>query len=232
MRDKTHLSFDAAYLTKDAIDVSDGTMTIEGRRRSSAATVSTGIRERWYDTGYIDTIGKFSQKYGRWEMRAKLPTGHTMTRGVWPAFWLRGDRTNGEIDIMEAYGGESIQRWNPAGSYTTTLWEDTNLGKQRGEWYSWAHTNWASKSPGVYSDFHTYGFNWTPDCMQFTYDGQVLSTIPVEEVPWAESAFDSPFNIRLNMQVGSSYWGMPDQQYTKDAFDYVVDSVKVYRMNP
>ena len=155
-----------------------------------------------------------------------------MTRGVWPAFWLRGDRTNGEIDVMEAYGGESTQRWNPAGSYTTTLWEDTNLGKQRGEWYSWAHQNWATRTPGVYEGFHTYGFNWTPDCMQFTYDDQVLSTIPVDDVPWARTAFDSPFNIRLNMQVGSSYWGMPDQQHTKDAFDYVVDSVKVYRVNP
>lgn len=232
VRDRTHLSFDAAYVTKDAVDVSDGTLTIEGRRRSTPASVSSGVRERWYDTGYLDTVGTFSQKYGRWEMRAKLPTSRAMTRGVWPAFWLRGDRTNGEIDVMEAYGGESTQRWNPAGSYTTTLWEDTNLGKQRGEWYSWAHQNWATRTPGVYEGFHTYGFNWTPDCMQFTYDDQVLSTIPVDDVPWARTAFDSPFNIRLNMQVGSSYWGMPDQQHTKDAFDYVVDSVKVYRVNP
>ncbi len=234
VRDKTSLSFDAAYLTKDAVKVGNGVMTIQGRRRSSPATVSSGLRERWYDTGYIDTIGKASQKYGRWEMRAKLPTAHTMTRGVWPAFWLRGDRTTGEIDIMEAYGGESTQRWNPAGSYTTTLWEDTNLGKQKGEWYAWAHQDWATRSPAasVYSQFHTYGFNWTPDCMQFTLDGQVLSTVRSADVPWAKAAFDSPFNIRLNMQVGSSYWGMPDTAHTKDAFDYVVDSVKVYRMNP
>jgi beta-glucanase (GH16 family) len=234
VRDKTSLSFDAAYLTKDAVKVGNGVMTIQGRRRSSPATVSSGMRERWYDTGYIDTIGKASQKYGRWEMRAKLPTAHSMTRGVWPAFWLRGDKTAGEIDIMEAYGGESIQRWNPAGSYTTTLWEDTNLGKQKGEWYAWAHKDWATRSPSasVYSEFHTYGFNWTPDCMQFTLDGQVLSTIRTADVPWTRTAFDSPFNIRLNMQVGSSYWGMPDTAHTKNAFDYVVDSVKVYRMNP
>lgn len=234
VRDRDHLSFDAAYLTKDAVEVGNGTMTIQGRRRSSPATASSGLRERWYDTGYIDTIGKFSQKYGRWEMRAKVPTAHTMTRGVWPAFWLRGDKTAGEIDIMEAYGGESIQRWNPAGSYTTTLWEDTNLGKQKGEWYAWAHQDWATRSPAasVYSQFHTYGFNWTPDCMQFTLDGQVLSTIRTADVPWTRTAFDSPFNIRLNMQVGSSYWGMPDTAHTKNAFDYVVDSVKVYRMNP
>ena len=232
VRDKDHLSFDAAYLRKENVVVKDGVMTIQGRRSDSPYTVSTGMQKRWYTTGYVDTIGKFSQKYGRWEMRAKLPTSTTMTRGVWPAFWLRADNTPGEIDIMEAYGGESTQRWNPARSYTTTLWEDTNLGKAKGEWYSWAHDDWQTKSRPVYEDFHTYGFNWTPDCMQFTYDDQVLSTIPMSDVPWAKAAFDSPFNIRLNMQVGSSYWGMPESSHTKDAFDYVIDSVKAYKMNP
>ena len=233
VRDDDHLSFDAAYLRQENVVVDDGVMTIQGRRASSPYTVSTGLQKRWYTTGYVDTIGSFSQQYGRWEMRAKLPTSTTMTRGVWPAFWLRADDTPGEIDIMEAYGGESTQRWNPGRSYTSTLWEDTNLGKERGEWYTWAHDDWETLRPSeaVYQDFHTYGFNWTPDCMQFTYDDRVIDTVRISEVPWAKEAFDSRFNIRLNMQVGSPFWGMPDAEHTKDRFDYVVDRVTVYRMN-
>lgn len=232
VRDNAHLSFDAAYLTKNAVKVSNGSLRIEGRRRSSPATASNGLRQRWYNTGYLDSIGTFSQKYGRWEIRAKLPTSHTMARGVWPAFWLRADKTAGEIDIMEAYGGQSTQKWNPAGSYTSTLWENTNLGRQRGEWFSWAHKNWSTITPGVYNAFHVYGVNWTPDCIQFTLDDKVMSSVALKNLPWTKTAFNSTFNMRLNMQVGSSYWGMPDRTHTKDAFDYIVDNVRVYKMNP
>jgi Glycosyl hydrolases family 16 len=44
----------------------------------------------------------FSQRFGYFEMKAKLPDGP----GVWPAFWLVGDsKTNSpEIDVMEYYG--------------------------------------------------------------------------------------------------------------------------------
>ncbi|MFX9684343.1 glycoside hydrolase family 16 protein, partial [Acinetobacter baumannii] len=57
----------------------------------------------------MTTRGKFSFQYGRAEARIKLPRG----QGIWPAFWMVGDRVNcdgwpacGEIDIMENIGRE------------------------------------------------------------------------------------------------------------------------------
>ncbi|KQY59307.1 hypothetical protein ASD11_06955 [Aeromicrobium sp. Root495] len=230
VRDDDHLSFDAAYLKKENVTVRNGALTIAGRRMSEAKTVSGGQSQRWYSTGYLDTIGKFSQEHGRWEMRAKLPTDGTRTRGVWPAFWLRGDRTAGEIDIMETYGSPSTQtRYNPSSSYQATLWQDTNLGPKAGKWTAWAHQDWQTHTPAVYEGYHVYGVNWMADCLQFTIDDTVFATVSTKDVPWMSTAFSGPFNIRLNMQVGSSYWGMPDRQNTKDAFDYVVDYVRVYR---
>lgn len=230
VRDNDYLSFDAAYLKKENVSVKNGALTIAGRRMSAAKTVSGGQSKRWYSTGYLDTIGKFSQEYGRWEMRAKLPTDNTKTRGVWPAFWLRGDKTAGEIDVMESYGSPSTQaRYNPSSSYQATLWQDTNLGPKAGKWTAWAHQDWQTHSPAVYEGYHVYGVNWMPDCLQFTIDDTVFATVSKKDVPWMASAFSGPFNIRLNMQVGSSYWGMPDETHTKDAFDYVVDYVRVYR---
>ncbi len=56
----------------------------------------------------------FSQQYGYFEMRAKLPA-HP---GVWPTFWLSsappGGSPNVEIDVLEFYG-------DPLGSYMSTV---------------------------------------------------------------------------------------------------------------
>jgi len=60
-----------------------------------------------YTSARILTKGLFSQRYGRFEARMKLPTG----KGIWPAFWLLGSNIDfdpwpksGEIDIMENIG--------------------------------------------------------------------------------------------------------------------------------
>ncbi len=52
----------------------------------------------------------FSQAYGRFEARIKIPSG----QGMWPAFWLLGDNISsvgwpkcGEIDIMEKMSAKS-----------------------------------------------------------------------------------------------------------------------------
>src|SRR5438270_4755858 len=64
---------------------------------------------RNYTSARLNTAGKFSQAYGRFEARIKIPRG----QGMWPAFWLLGDNSNtvgwpsgGEIDIMENIGKE------------------------------------------------------------------------------------------------------------------------------
>ena len=61
--------------------------------------------ERSYTSARIHTEGKFSQRYGRFEARIRIPAG----QGMWPAFWMMGDSpkqwpNRGEIDIMENIG--------------------------------------------------------------------------------------------------------------------------------
>ena len=62
-----------------------------------------------YTSARLKTLGKFTQTYGRFEARMKIPFG----QGLWPAFWMLGDDidrvdwpTCGEIDIMENIGKE------------------------------------------------------------------------------------------------------------------------------
>ena len=74
--------------------VKDGILEIEARKSPSGQWRS-GMLASWdaCDSG-------FAQRYGYFEMRAKVPAGP----GFWPAFWLIGlDKSNGtaEVDIFE-----------------------------------------------------------------------------------------------------------------------------------
>lgn len=78
------------------VSVENGVLKITARQESFEGSGYTSAR--------LITKGLFQQKYGRFEARVKLPTG----QGLWPAFWLLGDDSNGdiwpqigEIDVME-----------------------------------------------------------------------------------------------------------------------------------
>ena len=217
VRDGESLSFDKARILARNVTVHDGVLDIAGKRET--------VSNRDYTTGYVDTIGKFSQKYGRWEMRAKVPTDATKTRGVWPAFWLRGDSTPGEIDIMETWGSPATQSFDPSTSNSWTIWRDTNVGGAD-KFTGWSHSQ--GHSPAIYEAYHVYAVNWSPGCMTFSFDGTVVGSVNTTRASWMTTSFNSPFNIRLNMQVGSSHWGYPDSRNTKTQFNYLVDYVRAY----
>ena len=110
VRDNWRLNQDKAVTSKRNVKVSDGRLTIRTKRLAKADVRDASRR---YSSGYLDTVGKFSQKYGRFEVRAKLPTVKNNSRGVWPAFWLRpddGQGNEGEIDVFEAYGPPKARR--------------------------------------------------------------------------------------------------------------------------
>jgi beta-glucanase (GH16 family) len=227
--DSTHgvLSYDRAVIFKGNARVADGVLHLEGKKLSSPV-IKRG--ERWFSTGYLDTIGKFSQKYGRWEMRAKLPLTANNSKGIWPAFWLRpdGGATGGEIDIMEAYGTPTAVSFSPQDRAGTTLHYD-----QTGENKTSA---WIPVTPTLSSAFHTWTFEWTPQGMKWLFDGQVYKTVDRTNNLAYEAAFETSakFNIRLNMQYGSPYWGMPDpsnSSVTKNYADYQVDYVRAWSYN-
>ncbi|MCW2831130.1 MAG: hypothetical protein JWP31_1822, partial [Aeromicrobium sp.] len=131
VRDEESLSFDSARIRAANVTVHDGLLDIAGKRETVAG--------REWTTGYLDTIGTFSQEFGRWEMRAKVSTDGVRTRGVWPAFWLRGDSTPGEIDVMETYGAPATQTYDPSRSYEWTIWKDTTRESGDDKIRGWAH---------------------------------------------------------------------------------------------
>lgn len=221
VRDQTTVGYDNARILAGNASETNGILRLQARRDQ--------VGDRPYSTAYLDTIGHFSQQYGRWEMRAKLPTVPGSSRGVWPAFWLRNDQGAGESDIMEAYGGPTDQPSFRSDSYTWTIHEDTN--KQLSQKTLTGYGTPTSAAP-VSDAYHVYAMAWTPEAMKFYFDGVLVGTAKASDVDWFAKTFNSPMNIRLNLQIGSKWAGFPDPakpDLTKMPANFDVDYIRVYK---
>lgn len=153
--------------------------------------------------GYLDTIGKMSYAYGRWEARMRFPWG-AAGQGYWPAFWLRpDDGGNGEVDIMEAWPGKN--------DVHQSLWKDYS-GTPHAEG---PHKGTPSFDP---TQWHVYAVEVEADSLKF-YTDDVLVWDATNAVSWRKATFDrgAKWNIRLNLQIGQTsngttpgYGGWPD----------------------
>jgi beta-glucanase (GH16 family) len=173
-----------------------------------------------YTSARLFTKKKFTQAYGRFEARIKLPFG----QGIWPAFWLLGDNIDtvgwpecGEIDVMENIGRE------PAIVH----------GTLHGPGYSGAKGVGASYTlprAGRFADaYHTFAVEWEPDAIRWYVDGKLTQTKRPADLPsGAKWVFDHPFYIILNLAVGGAWPGNPDASTTFPQ-TMLVDYVRVYR---
>jgi beta-glucanase (GH16 family) len=192
--------------------VGGGNLTLRALRENATC----GSKSRAFTQSYLDTIGKASFKYGRFEIRAKSPNKPETSAGLWPAFWLRpDDGGNGEIDVTELPGGAD---WY-AKSTAAIFWDYTPLKQD---------ARIALPGGGYPADgFHTYTTEWDANALKWYIDGKLVWTRDRTTTPWYDKAFTKPYNIRLNFQVGG-WLGEPDAK-TQFPADFVVDYVKVYQ---
>jgi beta-glucanase (GH16 family) len=217
VRDKTWSTNELSILTSRPknVSVDNGVLSLTAQRERYTAYSET----RNYTSGYLDTIGTASWTYGRFEMRAKLPTRKGISQGMWPAFWLRpNDGGDGEIDIMEAIGQSGSDN-----RVSQTLWYDYHGTKPRQ-----AHEDIlpSGTSSGSY---HVYALEWEKSAMRWYVDGRLTYTRNTSNTPWVTAKqFAKPYNIRLNLQVGGSWPGSPNSSTAFPA-TYSVDYVRVYQ---
>jgi beta-glucanase (GH16 family) len=164
-------------------------------------------------------MGNFQQEYGRFEARIKIPAG----QGLWPAFWMLGDDidTNGwpqcgEVDIMENIGKEP----------------GTVHGSLHGPGYSGSNPLTASSIlPGgakLSDEFHLFAVEWEASEVRFYLDSTLYETRTPADIPMGDKwVYDHPFFILLNVAVGGSWPGDPDET-TIFPQTMLVDYVRVY----
>jgi len=147
--------------------------------------------DRPFLSGMLSTDRTFAQRYGYFEMRARLPGG----RGMWPAFWMvaKTHEEHIEIDVMEAVG------WD-----TTHVYQSTHLKASRGKGM---HLAVAAEEFDYTRGFYSYGVEWTPDELVFYIDGH--ETARTDGAPFR----DAPAMYMIaNLAVGGDWAGTPDAE--------------------
>jgi beta-glucanase (GH16 family) len=187
--------------------------------KETYADPSDGVM-RNYTSARLKTQGLFSQAYGRFEARIKIPAG----QGMWPAFWMLGKDIGavgwpkcGEIDIMENIGKEpGIVHGSLHGPSTSGRTSDASAPFSLP-----AGQNFAA-------DFHLYAVEWEPGTIRFYVDTNLYGTFNSSQWPAGGTwVFDHPFFIILNVAVGGDWPGAPDN-FTIFPQQMLVDYVRVY----
>lgn len=199
--------------------IKGGNLVITAEQETVPFACSDGSRNS-YTSARLKTQGLFSEAYGRFEARIKIPAG----QGMWPAFWMLGDNistagwpTCGEIDVMENIGREP-------GTVHGSLHGPSTISRT-----SDATSIFTLPAPqALADDFHLYAVEWEPGVVRFYVDANLYATFTESQWPTGGTwVFDQAFFIILNVAVGGTWPGSPDST-TVFPQQMLVDYVRVY----
>lgn len=166
-----------------------------------------------YTSASINTRGKFEWKYGKVEVRAKLPNG----AGVWPAIWTMGADINtvgwpesGEIDILEFVGNEP-----------TIIHANFHYLNPQTNRHSQKQGKLTVDKP--WEDFHIYSMEWDENIIKIGYDGKIYHSF---DTKLAGGIFKKPNFLVLNFAFGGAMGGQIDESILPQ--DYQIDYVRIY----
>jgi beta-glucanase (GH16 family) len=190
---------EAQYYVDDAFEINDGILRIKAQKQSEQGFD--------YTSGIITTFGRFSQTYGRFEIRARVPQG----RGLWPAFWLvpQSKAWPPEIDIFEIRGQE------PSIVHMVNHWKGLDGAHEQ---VSGNYTG-----PDFSKDFHTFAVVWTPSEIIWYVEG-------VEQYRTAQGVASEPMYVIANLAVGGEWPGLPDGSTPFPSY-LEVDYIRVYQQS-
>jgi beta-glucanase (GH16 family) len=210
-------------------------LIIELRKESPDSFLATSINDEWhrYTSASINTRNTFAHKYGRFEIKAKMPQG----KGTWPAIWFlspirtpnipgpprprkangeevegpergpnNGESSQGEIDLMEAWGshpGEIAVHIHGTKGPTPSATVSIN---------------------DMYNTFHIYAMDWYPDHIDFFVDDKKILTYTKDKT--AGWSFDKPMYLIMNIACGGPDEPAPDD--SKLPQHLIVDYVRAY----
>ena len=203
----------SAYTSRpENLFVADGCLALQARKEEYSGNPYTSTQ--------VSTRNKAYWKYGRFDIRAKLPYG----KGMWPAIWMMpnnpaygGWPRSGEIDIMENLGHD------PRLLYST-LHHSADNQMLQGTWT-------APEGQSLSDTFHVYTMIWDTNSFSFYVDSihnyyNCTSWSPANVT--YPKPFDQSFFMMFDLAVGGSWGGAPDAS-TIFPQKMLVDWIRVYK---
>jgi len=209
-----------SHFSKDNVLLGGGVVKLHYEKKRGFHNDDPKKQQTDYATGYLDTYGKWVQRYGYFEARVKIPDAP----GLWPAFWMMPDRgvaagdqgkrqdthNHGmEFDIMEY-----LTRWGPY-RYNVAMHYDG---------YEKEHKAIGSDTLYVQPDregFLTCGLLWTPGLAVYYCNGREL-------LRWENPRIsDVPSDLMFDMVQGG--WDNDPIDDARLPADLIVDYVRVWQ---
>jgi beta-glucanase (GH16 family) len=183
--------------------VSNGTLKIVAKAESYSGSPYTSAR--------LLTKNKFSFKYGKIEVMAKMATG----LGTWPAAWMLGDNFSsvgwpacGEIDIVEHRGSELNK------IFSTLHYTGHSGGGGIGSTTTISNATTA---------FHKYTAEWNSTQIKFSVDDVPFYTFSNN----SSLPFNQNFFVILNLAMGGNFGGSVDPAFSTATME--IDYVRIYQ---
>ena len=207
------------HFSRETTTVKDGFARLKLMKRRGHHNDDPKRPQTDYATGFLESYGKFTQRYGYFEARMRLPTAP----GLWPAFWMmperggdgpqwqRSDTKNGgmEFDIMEHLTRWGVNRFNIA-----THWD--GYGKEHKSNGSHAIYYTPDKD-----GFVTSGLLWTPGELVFYCQGREIGRWKNERV------MNVPGHIMFTLPAGG--WDNDWLDDTRLPDEFLIDYVRVWQ---
>jgi len=173
-----------------------------------------------YYSSRLDTKNKFSFKYGKIEIIAKVPEG----KGTWPALWLMPEKDifgnwpkSGEIDIMEHVGRDLNNVFLCIHSESYNHVKNTHLHKE-------------VIISNASTEFHKYAILWNENEITYYIDNKEVVSYKKEKLQDQTKSgwpFDNEFYLIMNLAIGGKFGGKVDN----DIFpkDFTIKDIKVWQ---
>lgn len=195
---------------KENSRVENGKLIIEARRETYKGSHYTSAR--------LISKGKGDWKYGKLEVRAKIPQG----LGTWPAIWMLASTTalkwpdDGEIDIMEHVG------WNPYSIHASVHTKKFNhiIGTQKTD---------TVIVEDAFDKFHVYAVEWDAEKLRISIDGIIYFSFKNNQSGYEAWPFDNKMHLLLNIAVGGNWGGAKGVDETIWPRKMEIDWVRVYQ---
>ncbi len=178
-----------------------------------------------YTSSSIITKSKQDMKYGRMEIRAKIP----VCSGAWPAIWAKGYKeicgqwpACGEVDILEFYS-KSI--------FANVAWSNATGGSK---WHTeqTPFTHFTDKDKEWASKYHVWRMDWDDEYIRLYLDDELLNETALSETvqPTGDfckvaEPFKNPMFLLLNLALRPTD-GLDESCLP---MNYYVDYVRFYK---